>query len=127
MNWKLIFSLSVFGLAMGIASVLGFVPANFGWPLLLVIAVVCAAVLAKKVRAKLFFHGFMTGLINGLIIGILETVFSSSYQANNPNYAGQIGQMPGGMYPFFSVLYLAVEYGLVMSLFAWIAGKVFKK
>ncbi len=47
MNWKLIFSLSIFGLAMGVVSILGFVPPRFEWLYWLVIDLICAIVVAK--------------------------------------------------------------------------------
>ena len=131
MNWKLIFALSIFGLAMGIASVLGFVPPRFEWLYWLIIALISAFVVAKKAAAKLFLHGFLVGLIGGIIAPILAALFFSTYLANNPSYAEQFQKMPVGMNPVVYQLilapFIAAVYGLVLGFFAWLAGKIFKK
>ena len=131
MNWKLIFSLSILGLAMGIASVLGFVPHKLEWLFWLVIALFCAWWIAKKAIARLFLHGFLTGLIGGVISPIITAIFFSTYMANNPSYAEQAKQIPGGLNPRTFSLILApvigVVYGLVLGFFAWLGAKIFKK
>ena len=131
MNWKLIFSLTLFGVAMGIAPILGFVPPAFEWLFWLVIALFCAWWIAKKAAAKLFLHGFMVGLIDGLVAPIITAIFFSPYMANNPSYAEQAKQIPGGLDPRTFSLILApvigVVYGMVLGFFAWLAGKIFKK
>jgi hypothetical protein len=55
-NWKLIFQLSLFGLAMAIATVY-WIPQNvepFFW---LVIFIICAYLIAKRCSDKYFLHG----------------------------------------------------------------------
>jgi len=57
MNWKLIFQLSLFGLAMGIATV--FVP--FFW---LAIFIMCAYIIVRQVLSRHFVHGPMVSIVN---------------------------------------------------------------
>jgi hypothetical protein len=131
MNWKLVFSLALFGVAMGVAAVLGFYPPSVEWLLWLIISLLCAWIVAKKVAVKLFLHGFMVGLLDGLAAPIITAIFFSTYLANNPSYADQAKQLPAGldMRTFGLILapVIGVVYGLVLGLFAWLAGKVFKK
>ena len=74
MNWKLIFTLSLFGVAMAIASLFdvthGIEP--FLW---LIIFIVYAIVIAKKVGGKYFLHGFLVSFFNGVWIAIIHAAF----------------------------------------------------
>lgn len=63
MNWKLILLLSMFGLAMAIATVY-VMPSRFEAPFWLVIFVTCAFVIARRAPGKFFLHGFLVGLTN---------------------------------------------------------------
>jgi Na+-transporting NADH:ubiquinone oxidoreductase subunit NqrB len=63
MNWKLIFALSLFGLAMGLATVF-VIPTSvepFFW---LPIFMLCAFLIAKNAPGKPFLHGLMVGIVN---------------------------------------------------------------
>ena len=55
MNWKLIFQLSLFGLAMGIATVF-VIPSRIEPVFWLVIFVICAYVIAKRCSRGYFLH-----------------------------------------------------------------------
>ena len=61
MDWKLIFQLSLFGLAMGIATVF-VIPPNVEPAFWLVIFLICAYVIAKRRPAGSFVHGLLLGL-----------------------------------------------------------------
>lgn len=131
MNWKLIFALALFGVAMGIASVLGFYPPSLEWLLWLIIALFCAWIITKQITAKLFLHGFMVGLLDGLIAPIITAVFFSTYIAHNPTYADQAKRLPAGLdvrtFSFILAPVIGVVYGLVLGFFTWLAGKISKK
>jgi uncharacterized membrane protein len=116
MNWKLVFTLALFGVAMGIAAVLGFYPPSLEWVLWLIISLFCAWIIAKKAATKLFLHGFMVGLIDGLVAPVITAIFFSTYMANNPSYAERASKIPGGLDPRI--------FGLIL---APMVGKVFKK
>ena len=58
MNWKLIFQLSLFGLAMGIATVF-VIPSKIEPAFWLAIFLICAYVIAKRCAAGHFLHGLL--------------------------------------------------------------------
>jgi len=63
MNWKLIFLLSLFGLAMAFATVF-WIPTKTEPVFWALIFIACAYIIAKKVPGRTFLHGLMTGLFN---------------------------------------------------------------
>jgi len=65
MDWKLVLSLSLFGLAMGIATVF-FIPPTIEPVFWLIIFLVCAYIIAKQRPAKHFLHGLFVGLVNSV-------------------------------------------------------------
>src|SRR5689334_12060712 len=81
MNWKLIFLLSLFGLAMAFATVF-WIPTRFEPFCWLAIFAFCAWTVAKRVeakRSKLFLHGFMISILNGLWITAVHLWFVQIY------------------------------------------------
>ncbi|MFZ0968503.1 MAG: hypothetical protein WAN13_09550, partial [Candidatus Acidiferrales bacterium] len=76
MNWKIIFLLSLFGLAMGIATVF-VIPSKiepFFW---LVIFVVSAFVIARAAASRHFLHGLLVGIVNSVWITGAHILFVS--------------------------------------------------
>ena len=67
MNWKLIFTLSLFGIAMGVASLFG-LPGVTEPVLWLVIFVLYAVWIVKKTSGRYFLHAFVVSVINGIWI-----------------------------------------------------------
>ena len=67
MNWELIFQLSLFGLAMGIATVY-FIPSNVEPLCWLVIFAICTYFIAKNCTEKYFLNGFCVSLVNSVWI-----------------------------------------------------------
>src|SRR4051794_2530993 len=93
MNWKLIFNLSMFGLAMGIATVY-FIPSNIEPFLWLVIFIICAWVIAKRCSGKYFLHGLMVSMVNSVWITAAHIILFSTYIANHPQEATMMEKMP---------------------------------
>jgi len=127
MNWKLILTLSVFGVLMGIASVFGLTKGIE--PLLwLVIWIFCAFWVTRQMKTKLFQHGFMVGLTTGLIALLIQVALFSTYAANNPEINRDV---PGGWSArtLFLILspFISVISGLVLGLLCWATGKIFKQ
>jgi hypothetical protein len=128
MNWKLIFSLSLFGLAMAFATVF-FIPSNIEPIFWLVIFIICAYIIAKKYTGKYFLHGFLVSLVNSVWITAVHVIFFGTYIANHPDMVSMTAQMPGHprlmmviMGPLFGA-----AFGLILGLFAFIASKIVKK
>lgn len=129
MNWRLIVSLSGFGLVMGIASVLGLTQ---GWEglLWLLIGVFCALWMARRVAAKHFRHGFLAGLLGGCLAPLLQAIFFATYLDNNPQLRESFQQIPAGIaartFVFLLIPVIAILSGLALGLLTWAAGKIIK-
>ncbi|HLG94261.1 MAG TPA: hypothetical protein VI546_05440 [candidate division Zixibacteria bacterium] len=130
MNWKLIFGLAGFGVLMGILSLFGYTQ-GIEWLLWLVIAIICSVVIAKTVSGKFFLTGLLVGILDGVFNSIVQSVFFDAYLSHNPRAAEGFGPIPGGLDPRFFILiagpFIGLLYGLVLGLFAWLAGKLFRK
>jgi hypothetical protein len=129
MNWRLILSLSQFGVAMGVASVLGLAQ-GYGGILWSLIGIFCAIWIARKLRTRHFVHGLLTGAIGGGIAPLIQVPFFSTYLTNNPRAVADLKQLPAGLsvQTFFLILILviAVLSGLALGLLSWAAGKIIK-
>lgn len=130
MNWKLIFRLSLFGLAMAIATVY-WIPQKaepFFW---LVIFIICAYLIAKRCSDKYFLHGFMVSIFNCVWIVALHLILYDTYMANHADMAAQMNEKMPGQNPRVMMLtigpVIGIISGLVLGLFAWVASKLVKK
>jgi hypothetical protein len=129
MNWKFIFILSLFGLAMAVATVF-FIPSTIEPIFWLVIFVICAYLIARNCSGKFFLHGFLVSLVNCVWITASHIIFFSIYIANHPKEAAMISKMPSPGSPRLMMLItgpvVGIVSGLILGLFAFFASKVFK-
>ena len=130
MNKKLIFQLSLFGLAMAFATVY-FIPSDkepFCW---LAIFIFCAYMIATKCTQKHFLHGLFVSLLNAVWITFVHILLFSTYIANHPQEADMMKKMPLPDSPRLMMLLtgpvIGLISGLVLGLFAWVASKIVKK
>jgi hypothetical protein len=130
MNVKLIFQLSLFGLAMAIGTVF-FISSSiepFCW---LVIFLICAYIIAKKCTEKYFLHGLLVSLVNSVWITAAHVIFFDTYIANHPEEATMMENMPMPGTPRIMMLVMGPVVGLISGLvlgtFAFIASKIVKK
>jgi hypothetical protein len=130
MNWKLIFSLSLFGLAMAIATVY-VIPSNtepFCW---LVIFIICAWIIAKRCSGKYFLHGLMVSLVNSVWITAAHIILFHTYITNHPQEATMMEKMPMPASPRITMALIGPVVGLVsgiiLGLFSLIASKIIHK
>ncbi len=130
MNWKLIFQLSLFGLAMGIATVF-LIPSNvepFFW---LVIFLVCAYIIAKSASARYFLHGFVLGLANCVWITGAHIVFFTQYIARHAREAAMMNSMPMPDRPRLMMAMVGpivgIVSGIVIGILAAIAAKILRR
>jgi hypothetical protein len=86
MNWKLIFRLSLFGVAMCIGTVFGLSARvePFFW---LVIFIICAFLIARRVPLRAFLHGLLLGIVNSVWVTAAHLIFFNRYLANHPQEA----------------------------------------
>ena len=130
MNWKLIFALSLFGLAMAFGSVY-FIPEKYEWIFWLVIFLICAYLIAKNAPGKYFLHGLLVSIVNSIWITIAHITFYTTYVANHPawlemNAKGPLAEHPKRMMAISGPV-IGVISGIVLGLFALIASKMVKR
>lgn len=130
MNKKLIFQLSLFGLAMAFATVF-WIPTKtepFFW---LVIIILCAYLIAKNCSEKYFLHGFLVSLLNCVWITSAHVLLFNAYMMNHPEMAVTNENMPLPTHPRIMMLLtgpvIGIISGLVLGFFAFVAGKIVKK
>src|SRR5262249_48963111 len=85
MNWKLIFLLSLFGLAMGLGTV-SLIPSTIEPICWLVVFLVSAFFVAKNAPGKYFLHGFFVSLVNCVWVTGAHAIFFYQYVAAHPEY-----------------------------------------
>ena len=127
MDWKLIFLLSGFGLAMAVATVF-FIPSNIEPAFWLVIFLVCAYLIARRRADKLFLHGLCVSLVNSVWITAAHVLLFDQYAAGHPEEAGIMKSFPASP-RVLMVLFAPVfgsMFGLVLGLLTFLAGKLVK-
>lgn len=129
MNWKLIFQLSLFGLAMAIATVY-VIPSKIEPAFWLVIFLYCAYAIAKFAGGKNFLHGFLLGLANCVWITGAHVLLSERYLAGHAQEAAAMGQGPLASHPREMMLIvgplIGIVSGVIIGLLALAAGKLVK-
>jgi uncharacterized membrane protein len=128
MNWKLILQLSMFGLAMGLATVF-FIPSTIEPAFWLAIFLVCGLLIARQCPDRRFMTGVLLGMANSVWITGAHVLFSSRYLANHAREAETMKALP---VPAESVMVLAgaisgIVFGVVIGVLAVLAGKVLRK
>jgi len=130
MNWRLLFSLSLFGLAMGLVTV-SLVPSlvePFFW---LIIFLICAYLIAKYAPGKYFLHGFVLSLLNSVWITSSHIILYHSYISHHADMADMSSKTAMVNHPRLLMALLGplfgVLFGLIMGLFAFIASRFVKK
>ena len=130
MNYKLIFQLSLFGLAMAIATVF-WIPSNVEPVFWLLIFIVCAYFIALKSSGKYFMTGFMVSIFNCVWIIAGHIIFYQTYLANHAQEAEMMTKMPLPDSPRLMMLMtgpvIGIISGLILGLFAFIASKIMQK
>jgi hypothetical protein len=129
MNWKLIFQLSLFGLAMAVSTVY-WIPSRtepFFW---LAIFIICAYMIARNCADKFFLHGLFVSLLNSIWITVTHILLFNSYMANHPQEAEMMTKMPFPTHPRIMMLFMGPVIGfisgLILGLFALVASKIWK-
>jgi len=130
MNWKLIFSLSLFGLAMAIATVY-FIPSNYEPFFWLVIFIICAWRIASVCTSKYFVHGLLVSLVNCVWITAAHIILYNAYIANHPQELAMMQKMPVPNAPRLMMAMMGpiigVVSGIILGLFSLIASKMVKR
>ncbi|HYJ38999.1 MAG TPA: hypothetical protein VEV87_10295 [Chitinophagaceae bacterium] len=130
MNWKLIFTLSLFGLVMAIASVF-WIPENIEWIFWVVILLISAYVIARNAPGRYFLHGLMVCIVNSIWITIAHITFYTTYVANHPSFLemnarGPLAEHPKRMMAVFGPI-VGVLSGIVLGLLALLFSRLVKR
>jgi hypothetical protein len=130
MNWKLILQLSLFGLAMGIATVF-VIPSNIEPVFWLVIFAICGFVIAKRAPGRYFLHGLLTSIVNSVWITSAHVLLFARYIDHHPREAAMMTSMPFADHPRLLMVLtgpvVGVISGLVLGLFAVVEGMFVRK
>jgi hypothetical protein len=124
MNWKLIFQLSVFGLAMGIATVFA-IPSNFEPLFWLAIFIVCAAIISKECRKWYFLNGLAVSIVNSVWVTAAHVLLFDFYKAGHASEMTMMAGLPMGDSPRLLMILLfpvvGIVSGLILGLFSYAA------
>ena len=130
MDWKLIFQLSLFGLAMAFATVF-LIPSNIEPVCWLVIFLICAYVIAKRRPAGRFVHGVLLGLVNSVWITAAHILLFDRYIAGHPQEAAMMKSMPLPDSPRLMMAITGPAVGLIsgviIGLLALAAGRLIRR
>ncbi len=128
MNWRLIFSLSLFGFLMAFATVF-LIPATiepFFWA---PIFIVCAIIIAKNAYDRFFLHGLYVGIANSLWISLIHCLLFVKYIFNNGRIAEIFASLPKIASPrVMTLVYgpmLGVIAGIILGLLCLVAAKIY--
>ncbi len=130
LNWKLIFGLSLIGLAMAFLTTY-MIPSSIEMILWPVIILINAFLIAKFAPGKYFLHGFMAALTNSVWITSVHILLFNDYLAHHPDWVAKLPEMPWPTHPRWFALIMGpaigIGTGLVNGLFALLAAKLMKK
>jgi hypothetical protein len=129
LDWRLIFLLSLFGLAMAFATV-WVIPSKVEPLFWLAIFAVCAIAIAKRGPGRPFLHGLLVSVVNSVWITTAHVLFAGAYLANHAEEAGMLqgGPMPGSPRVMMALTgpVVGIVSGLVLGLLAMLASKFIK-
>jgi|WetSurMetagenome_2_1015567.scaffolds.fasta_scaffold82672_3 hypothetical protein len=127
MNWKLILQLSMFGLAMAIATI-SWIPSSIEPLFWAIIFLFCAYLIAKKCQGKYFLYGFLVSIVNMVWMILVHIIFYNNYIANHPDLLQFNGRMVSKNNPVVLMLITGLIWGilsgLVLGLFAFFENKI---
>jgi hypothetical protein len=127
MNAKLIVALSMYGLAMGLATI-WFIPPGIEPILWLVIFIQCAWMIARYAPGKPFLHGFCVSLANCVWITSAHILFAGAYLANHAKEAAMTQNTPLSPRLMMAITgpIVGVITGIVLGGLSWVATKFVK-
>lgn len=125
MSWKLIFGLSLFGLAMAFATVY-VVPPNIEPWCWLGIFVVSAFIIAKRAPKRYFLHGLLVSLVNCLWITGAHYALYDAYAAHHAQeiaMSARMSTMPARTMMLAMGPVIGVVSGIVLGTLSWVISK----
>ena len=130
MNWKLIFSLSLFGLFMALGTVY-FISSGVEPIFWIAILLLDAFLIVKFAPGKYFMHGFLTCLGNCFWVTGAHILLFSTYAANHPEEMKMMEAGPLNTHPRLMMLItgpiIGIVTGVILGLLSIGASKILKK
>jgi hypothetical protein len=127
MNLRIVAYVGLFGVIMGVATVLGAIRSGREMWFWLVIFIGSAYLIARIVPRRYFVHGLLAGLVCGSLATLIQAVFLDTYFSHNPEAEQSFSQLP--VEPRIVVLVMTpiigIISGLVLGVLSAIAGKIF--
>ncbi len=119
MNWKLIISLSAFGIALGLCSLVG-IAALFLWPIVIVVSV---CLISARASGRFALHGFAVGAMIQLWAGAI-----SAYYIFDLSRVGIVEVTPHNIHPqiinALGTAAAAAVTGAVIAALVWLSTKL---
>jgi len=127
MNSKLVFQLSLFGLAMAFATVF-FIPANVEPLCWLVIFLICAYIIAVRQTSRPFLNGLAIGVVNSIWITSAHVAFYARYIASHQREAEMVRNAPLSPRLMMALTgpVIGVISGAVLGVFALVAVRLIR-
>lgn len=128
MKWKTVLSLSLFGVLMGVLSLMGYTK-GIEWYLWGAIAII-SAIIINKSGGNIFGNSIMSGLLMSIFATIITLAFLDKYVQNNP---GALDETQGvsfltiEVFLFFMGVVIGLFYGVGIALLTWIFSKFMRK
>jgi hypothetical protein len=128
MNWRLVFALSGFGVAMAVLTVFA-IPSNVEPLCWLVIFLFCAWVIARRVERRHYLHGMAIGIVNSVWMTAGHVALLDTYLARHPNEAALAASMPFSPRVMMLVTgpVIGVLSGVILGLLCLVAAKVVRR
>ncbi|MBI3509252.1 MAG: hypothetical protein HY064_01210 [Bacteroidetes bacterium] len=130
MNWKLIFLLSLIGLAMAFATVF-VLPGKYELFVWIAIIAFNVTVIVKKCSGKYFMHGLVVSLANCVWVTPAHILFYAQYMKLNPEMLAMNAHMPLPTHPRLMMLIMGpiigIAFGIIQGGIAWGVSKLVKK
>jgi len=127
MNCKLILQLSIFGLAMGIATVF-VIPSNIEPMFWVAIFVISASLISKHCKRLFFLNGFMVSIVNSVWVTSAHVLLFDAYSARHASEMEMMARLPFGESPRLLMILMAPVFGIVsgvvLGLFSYVAHRI---
>lgn len=131
MNARLVVTLSLLGLLIGIGSVTGIIRSGIESVAWIGVCIVSAIAIIRVAPGRPFRHGFVTGFLGGVLSQLVQVLFFDRYLAFNTDATAGFQRLPPGLPPRIFVLlcspFVAAFFGVLIGALAWAGARVLRK
>lgn len=131
MNFRLVFMLSLTGVAVALATTTGLLHRGVETIVWLALCVVLSVLVALRAPSRPFVHGLFVGLLSAVLCQLVQAAMLDRYLANNPSAAEDWKRLPPGMSPRVVLVVLSpvigAIYGVVIGTLAWLIARFVRR